>query len=326
MVFLSVTPSSQELEIPSQSGKLLLPRTVGLLDVLESWAYVLEKLSGEIGVRMAFDYQFENLGEDRFQHFCQALLIPEFSNVQCFPIHQQDGGRDAISMTWATLESPFVVYQVKYVRRPQAEPKPWKWLIETIEAELPKIKKLIPAGAEQYILMTNVSGTAYPDSGSIDKVNTILRSTISIPFQFQCWWRDDLSRRLDNQPDLRWAFSELITGPDLLRLLLESGLQDNLQRRSLAVTAYLSDQFEQDKEVRFKQIELQNDLLDLFIDVPVIVHRRARHQVRSMHRFRHLSRHYVVDQEFTREEGEGNWLRSDVIGSAFSKRVPSCRC
>ena len=269
---------------------------------------------------MAFDYQFENLGEDRFQHFCQALLIPEFSNVQCFPIHQQDGGRDAISMTWATLESPFIVYQVKYVRRPQAEPKPWKWLVETIEAELPKVQKLIQAGAEQYILMTNVSGTAHPDSGSIDKMNTVLRSTISIPSQ--CWWRDDLSRRLDNQPDLRWAFSELITGPDLLRLLLEFGLQDNLQRRSRAIATYLSDQFKQDKEVRFKQVELQNNLLELFIDVPVFIPRRGRHQGRSVRRFRHLSRHYAVDQEFTGEEEEQIGCAATLLEPLFQREFP----
>ena len=248
---------------------------------------------------MAFDYQFENLGEDRFQHLCQDLLIPEFSNVQCFPIRQQDGGRDVVSASWATLESPFIVYQVKYVRMPLAQPEPWKWLEKTMRAELPKIRNLIPKGAEQYVLMTNVPGTAPLGSGSIDKMNTFMRSTLPIPSQ--CWWRDDLSRRLDNQPDLRWAFSELITGPDLLRLLLAFGLQDSQQRRTLAITAYLSDQFERDKEVRFKQIELQNDLLDLFIDVPVTAHARHRNHVSYLGHFRHLSRRYVVDQEFTRD-------------------------
>ena len=268
------------------------------------------------------DYQFENLGEDRFQHLCQALLIPEFSNVQCFPIRQQDGGRDAVSTYWATLESPFIVYQVKYVRRPLAESEPWKWFTEKLEAELPKIQKLIPGGAEQYILMTNVPGTAHPGSGSIDKVNTFLRSTIPIPSQF--WWRDDLSRRLDNQPDLRWAFSELITGPDLLRLLLEFGLQDNLQRRMLAVRAHLSDQFEQDKEVRFKQIELQNDLLDLFIDVPVIVvPPRVRSHIPSVRHLRRLGRRYVVDQEFTREtDDEEIGCAATLLDPRFQNEFP----
>ena len=269
---------------------------------------------------MAFDYQFENLGEDRFQHLCQALLIPEFPNVQCFPIRQPDGGRDAISMTWATSESPFIVFQVKYVRRPQAKSEPWKWLIETIEAELPKIQKLIPAGAEQYILMTNVSGTGHHDSGSMDQMNTVLRSTI--PISSQCWWREDLSRRLDNQPDLRWAFSELITGPDLLRLLLEFGLQDNFQRRARAIATYLSDQFKQDKEVRFKQVELQNNLLELFIDVPVFIPRRGRHQGRSVRRFRHLSRHYAVDQEFTGEEEEQIGCAATLLEPLFQREFP----
>ena len=270
---------------------------------------------------MALDYQFENLGEDRFQHLCQALLIPEFSNVQCFPIRQQDGGRDAVSAYWATLESPFIVYQVKYVRRPLAQSEPWKWFAKTIETELPKIQKLIPEGAEQYILMTNVPATAHPGSGSIDKVNTFLRGTIPIPSQ--CWWRDDLSRRLDNQPNLRWAFSELITGPDLLRLLLEFGLQDNLQRRMFAVRAYLSDQFEQDKEVRFKQVELQNDLLDLFIDVPVTAPPGVRYLVSSVRRSRHISRRYLVDQDFIRDtDDEGFGCAATLLDPRFQRNFP----
>lgn len=43
------------------------------------------------------DYLYENLGEDRFQELCQSLLIREFPNVQCFPIRQPDGGRDAVA-------------------------------------------------------------------------------------------------------------------------------------------------------------------------------------------------------------------------------------
>ena len=269
---------------------------------------------------MAFDYQFENLGEDRFQHLCQALLIQEFPHVQCFPTHQPDGGRDAISTSWSTFEDSFTVYQVKYVRRPSAHPQPWKWFTDTIEAELPKIKKLIPSGAERYVLITNVPGTAHPGSGSIDTIDTFLRSTIPIPSQ--CWWRDDLSRRLDNHPDLRWAYSELITGPDLLRLLLAPGLHDNVQRRTLAINAYLSDQLTLDTEVRFKQVELQNDLLDLFIDVPAMIRPQAQDQVRAARRLQHLRRQHAVDQELTREEDENLGCAATLLDPRFQDQFP----
>jgi hypothetical protein len=43
------------------------------------------------------NYPLENLGPEQFQEFCQALLLREHPNVQCFPVAQPDGGRDAVS-------------------------------------------------------------------------------------------------------------------------------------------------------------------------------------------------------------------------------------
>lgn len=45
------------------------------------------------------DYLFENLGPERFQHLSQALLAREHRDVQCFPVAQPDGGRDAIALS-----------------------------------------------------------------------------------------------------------------------------------------------------------------------------------------------------------------------------------
>ncbi|MYA16335.1 MAG: NTPase (NACHT family)-like protein [Gemmatimonadetes bacterium] len=269
---------------------------------------------------MPFDYQFENLGEARFQHLCQALLAHEFPGVQCFPIHQPDGGRDAISTSWSTDDDSFTVYQVKYVRRPSALSQPWKWFTDTVEAELPKITKLIPAGAKRYVLLTNVPGTAHLDSGSIDIVRQFLHDTVPIPSQ--CLWRDDLSRRLDSHPDLRWAYSELITGPDLLRLLLASGLRDNVQRRTLAISAYLTDQLNLDTEVRFKQIELQNDLLDLFIDVPAMIRPQSKRQIHAARRLGHLRPQHAVGHDPTREQNEHPGCVATLLDSRFQDQFP----
>jgi len=59
------------------------------------------------------DSQFENLGPERFQQLCQALLVKEYPNVQCFPVAQPDGGRDAI--VYHHLDKTpekFIVFQV----------------------------------------------------------------------------------------------------------------------------------------------------------------------------------------------------------------------
>ncbi len=245
------------------------------------------------------DYQYENLGQDRFQQFCQALLVCENPNIQCLPVGQPDGGRDAFWNLLGTPQSPFVVYQVKYVKRPNAAQEPWNWLNKIIKGELPKVQKLIQKGAKKYVLITNVPGTAHLDSGSIDKMNKQLQKALGIPAI--CLWRDDLSARLEKHPQLRWSYAELITGSDLLKELIESNLGERKQSRIHAIRAFLTDQFTQDKEVRFKQIELQNDLLDLFTDVPTQVNQRSKSKkdVRNWNVFSLLEKDFRFDYDTT---------------------------
>ncbi len=213
------------------------------------------------------DYQLENLGPERFQEFCQALLTRVFPQLQCFPVAQRDGGRDAIAYYREDSNDEFLVFQVKFVRKPMAEQDPHGWLVGVMEDEADKVKALIPKGAKAYYLLTNVPGTAYPDSGSIDKAHSLIQKITKIPSQ--CWWRGDIQARLDNAWDLKWAYPEIMSGPDMLRVLIEAGLSDEKERRTNALRAFIRDQYNAEVTVRFKQIELQNKLLDLFIDVPV---------------------------------------------------------
>ena len=40
-------------------------------------------------------YPYEQLDDESFQHLSQSLLVKEFPGLQCFPVGQPDGGRDA---------------------------------------------------------------------------------------------------------------------------------------------------------------------------------------------------------------------------------------
>src|SRR5687767_10654708 len=120
------------------------------------------------------DYPLENLGPERFQQICQSLLVKEFPDVQCFPVAQPDGGRDSLSYLSENQKDHFIVFQVKFVRNPQAQTEPHKWMIAIADEEAPKIKKLIPKGAKAFYLLTNVAGTSHLEIGSIDRVNKIL--------------------------------------------------------------------------------------------------------------------------------------------------------
>jgi hypothetical protein len=213
------------------------------------------------------DYPLENLGPERFQQFCQALLARTHPNVQCFPVAQPDGGRDAVTYVFDDATPKFIVSQVKFVRKPAVDKDPRKWLLAIMDEEAPKVSQLIPRGASQYCLMTNIDGTAHLDAGSIDQLNKQISKHIKIPFT--CWWRDDINRRLDNAWDLKWVYPDLMTGPDFLRAILESGISEDRERRESTVRAFLAQQLKSDEQVRFRQVELQRGLLDLFTDVPI---------------------------------------------------------
>ena len=214
-------------------------------------------------------YQYEQLNGESFQQLSQSLLIRKFPNLQCFPVGQPDGGRDAISQIFesAPNSTGFIMFQVKFARRELSPSEARAWLLRTLRDELPKVQAQMVEGAEQFVLITNVPGTAHPVSGSIDKLQAMLDEHIPIPAQ--AWWREDLDRRLDDAYDLKLAYPAILSGIDMLRLIMEQGPSEDRERRQNAITAFLSNQFDSDREVKFKQVELENDLFDLFTDVPL---------------------------------------------------------
>ena len=213
------------------------------------------------------DYLYENLGDERFQEFCSCLVSKEFPNIQAFPVGQPDGGRDSLVYFMDKSDKEFIIFQVKFMRNPNKQMDPHKWLTETIAGEVKKINKLIPAGAKSYYLLTNVRGTAHLDVGSKDKLNKILEENITIPSI--CWWRDDLSVLFEKDPIFKWSFPEILNGQDILNSALFNNINENKERRENVIKAYLADQYSLDNEVKFRQIDLQNRLFDLFTDVPI---------------------------------------------------------
>jgi hypothetical protein len=215
---------------------------------------------------------FEALGDRRFQLFAQSLLSYEFPDLQALPVGQPDGGRDAIAR--GVTNDTFIVFQVKFVVRPDYLDDVASWVDEIIKKERANIARLIARGAERYYLVTNVSGSAHLNTGSIDRGQAALAERISIPSQIL--WRNDLDIRLAKHRALKWQYRELLTGADVLDELVSSGLSEDKERRHSAVAAALGAQYAADQAVRFKQVDLQNDLLDLFTDVPLRMGRGGR--------------------------------------------------
>jgi hypothetical protein len=106
------------------------------------------------------------------------------------------------------------------------------------------------------------------DTGSVDRVRE-LAAAEGLPLEV--WWRDDLSRRLDSEWALKWSYSELLTGPDVMSLLLQGPFEGRAPSIPATITAYLADQFRRDEQVEFRQADLKWPLRDAFVDVPVEV-------------------------------------------------------
>lgn len=212
------------------------------------------------------DHPLENLGPERFQQLSQALLAKEFPGTNFLPVGQPDGGRDAMRYALDEVKSSYDVYQVKYSRRPLSSEDARTWISDAVDGEIEKIKRLIVRGAKRYYLITNVPGTAHLGSGSIDKLHDALSTKLGI---YTCrWWRDDINRRLDASWDVKLRYPEVLSGQDFLRLLLQTAAGEEHERRLTAIRAFLCDQYTDDVDVKFKQVELHNKLLDLFVHLP----------------------------------------------------------
>ncbi len=249
------------------------------------------------------DFQFENLGPEKFQQFCHALINKEFPNSQALPVGQRDGGRDILSYYMDSPKKEFIVFQVKYVREPQKIENIHVWVEKIIKGELNKIKQLIPKGAKKYYLLTNVRGTAFLDHGTIDKVNSILEESIPIPSI--CWWRDDLIGKLESNFELKWSYPEILSSKDILSSILFENISENRGRRESVIRAYLADQYDIDSEVKFKQIELQNNIFDLFVDMPIKPKQYSENQHENIKKAAHYLQHYYrIQSKQVEEENE----------------------
>ncbi|PPH37615.1 hypothetical protein C5C53_07360 [Rathayibacter sp. AY1E3] len=213
------------------------------------------------------DYLFEQLGAEDFQAFCQALLLKEYSDLQCFPVGQPDGGRDALSRGDGSL--PHTVAQIKFKRSDEEDNA--DWLIAALKLELPKIENLRKRAVGKYVMVTNARGTSHLDVGRIDRAQEWLKN--NCPVDAMILWRDDLSRRLDGANDLKLSYPGLLTGAAALSLVIDAHLGSRSDQISATLKSFAADQFRSDGEVKFRQVDLSNSLSSLFVDVPTDVTR-----------------------------------------------------
>jgi hypothetical protein len=212
-------------------------------------------------------YLYERLGEKRFQQLCGALLAHVFPDVTCYPVGQKDGGRDAVR----SVRGHRYVYQVKWTNKRLRDPV--AWLDGAIQQEAANIRRLVSEGAEEYILLTCVAGTAARGRGTMDRLDERLKvhsENFGIPMS--CWWQADIDARVDAAPkELKWAYSDMLAGHDLVRCLIESdALEERDRELGTLLRKVIATQWQEDAKVKFRQVDMDNyDLTGLYVDVTV---------------------------------------------------------
>ncbi len=229
-------------------------------------------------------YRFEDLDDIQFQKLCQAIALLSNPDLQVLPTRQRDGGFDAFELAWASGTKAFAV-QVKWVADQRQERDPVKWFEDVVAAEESNIRRMVKQGTERWTLMTNVPGTSYPDSGTIDRLNASLHKYGKrLGLEMRAWWREDISRRLDNATwQTKLAYPDMLVGFDAMRAVLSEAFKSGDRERLLdVIRAACRVEWATDRSVRFKHGELDGVALqDVFLDVAV---QRTGSELRSQSR------------------------------------------
>lgn len=213
-------------------------------------------------------YLFERLGDHDFQQLVSALLVDKFPGFTPMALRQADGGRDGLRQDQA--QKP-LIYQVKWSAT-GTEKDPVPWLEKVVRDEADNLRRLASEGVRHYVLVTNISSTAKPETGTFDTLNARLASHAkSYGFEdMTCIWREALNGWVDNAPTAtKWAYAEMLAGWDLVRYLIsehsdtaKDGRTRQLIRRVAAA------QWEEDTQIKFSQSDVdRQQVVDLFVDV-----------------------------------------------------------
>jgi hypothetical protein len=213
------------------------------------------------------EYSLEKLGHGRFQKMCQALVMEEYANVECFPVGVPDGGRDVLARPTGQDGNEFIVFQVKFTEYPGRINDAAKWLEGTISKEASKIKDLIERGAKKYILITNVEGSANLNIGERDRIKDFCNESLDLPFE--CWWRSEVERRIDISDNIKWSYPSIMSGKDVVKELIIKRAKNNGLKHDTTLRSYLSNRYSNNKNIRFKQVDLKGKISRLYIDIPV---------------------------------------------------------
>jgi hypothetical protein len=224
------------------------------------------------------EYYFNQLDPVKFQRLINAILVARFGeDARLTPLRGQDGGRDgetapgnpyfefqvskAVSMRQGIRppQKGRYLFQVKHHRTGDRRLSDARQAVIADFAKELKNNVLKREGDEQvnyFFLITNVP--ASKDAlARLDRVrNELLRNIQNL--HADVWWQERVVTHLDQMPSVWSSFPEMFAGnvvPFLAKVVDQTS--EGLPR---AIRLAINRQYEQDKNVKFRQIELEQSL------------------------------------------------------------------
>ncbi|MFI7038055.1 NACHT domain-containing protein [Microbispora rosea] len=227
------------------------------------------------------DYRLDGLNPRSFEHLVQALCIKAVTETVTPFGDGPDGGREATFDGTTRYGAGrgrwegYGVLQAKFLQRPTNPTADGKWVLKELKTELAKYKnRANERKMAYYILATNVALTPVADTGSKDKVFTELREFAKNNGLkgVDVWDYDKLRILLDNNEDVRRAYSAWVTPGDVLADLAEA-LKPQRPDFHRLIVKFLQKEMLTDQFAKLEQAGHSADeaipLSQVFVDVPV---------------------------------------------------------
>ena len=153
---------------------------------------------------------------------------------------------------------------------------------------------------EYYLYVTNLPLTAVPDTGSKDRVLTVLdeyKPKLDLK-GYDVWSYDELCRFIDDNESIRNAYLGFITTGDILNKI-QLSLRNQWPNFEDAMGSFLQKELLNDYSARLestgKNFENQISLAQVFIDLPVTEHAQFIHPPNQIPSSQHISGGLIND-------------------------------
>jgi hypothetical protein len=222
---------------------------------------------------MKFDLY--RLGPREFENLTQAIAVAELGPDIAVYGAGSDGGREATQNETSDCE-PYVLVQAKHKETPGSAQSEATWLIKELRKEFKDWRESDKRKnkPDQFILATNVTLSATPRTGGMDRVAKALQEEcerLGIS-RWIVWHSDTFNRFLEKNPGIRTSYAAWILPGDILAHIYSDITRKNTNI-ARAIRSYTSKELLEDRYANLDQAGSADDrtvpLADVFFDVPI---------------------------------------------------------